>query len=70
MAGWRRLRSRAPPSRWSRPRRLIARLLPDSVWLVGFITLFAALMYELRWFSVTANKKAARNDRAAFRQAG
>ena len=32
------------------PRRLIARFLPDSVWLVGFLALFAALMYELRWF--------------------
>jgi hypothetical protein len=32
------------------PRKWIARLLPDLVWLVGFVTLFAALMYELRWF--------------------
>ena len=32
------------------PRALIARLAPDLVWLAGFVALFAALMYELRWF--------------------
>jgi hypothetical protein len=32
------------------PRRLIAWLLPDLVWLIPFVTLFAALMYEMRWF--------------------
>jgi hypothetical protein len=32
------------------PRALIARLLPDLVWLVGFVALFAAILYELRWF--------------------
>jgi hypothetical protein len=32
------------------PHRLIARLLPDLVWLTPFMALLAALMYEMRWF--------------------
>ena len=31
-------------------RRVIARLPPDLVWLVPCAALFAALMYEMRWF--------------------
>jgi hypothetical protein len=32
------------------PRRLLARLLPDLVWLVPVVALLAAVMYEMRWF--------------------
>jgi len=32
------------------PRRWIARLLPDLLWLVPVVLIFAALMYERRWF--------------------
>jgi hypothetical protein len=32
------------------PARLIARLLPDLLWLVPVVLIFAALMYERRWF--------------------
>ena len=32
------------------PRRLLARLPADLVWLVPFVAVLAALMYEMRWF--------------------
>lgn len=32
------------------PKRLVARLLPDLLWLVPVVLIFAALMYERRWF--------------------
>jgi hypothetical protein len=32
------------------PKRLAARLAPDLVWLVPAVLIFAALMYEKRWF--------------------
>jgi hypothetical protein len=32
------------------PARWIARLLPDLLWLVPVVLMFAALMYERRWF--------------------
>ena len=32
------------PSRW------VGRLLPDLLWLVPVVLIFAALMYERRWF--------------------
>lgn len=32
------------------PKRLAARLSPDLVWLVPAVLIFAALMYEKRWF--------------------
>ena len=32
------------------PRRWAARLLPDLLWLVPIVLIFAALMYERRWF--------------------
>jgi hypothetical protein len=32
------------PSRW------VARLLPDLLWLVPVVLIFAAVMYERRWF--------------------
>lgn len=32
------------------PRRLLAWLPADLVWLVPFVAVLAALMYEVRWF--------------------
>jgi hypothetical protein len=32
------------------PRSWLTRLLPDLVWLIPAAALFAALMYEMRWF--------------------
>jgi hypothetical protein len=32
------------------PTRWVARLLPDLLWLVPVVLIFAALMYERRWF--------------------
>jgi hypothetical protein len=32
------------------PRRVLAWLLPDLVWLVPVVALVAAVMYEMRWF--------------------
>jgi hypothetical protein len=32
------------------PRRLLSRLLPDLAWLVPFVLILAALIYEARWF--------------------
>ena len=32
------------------PRRLIAWLPPDFIWLIPIVALLAALMYEMRWF--------------------
>ena len=32
------------------PKRWMARLLPDLLWLVPVVLIFAALMYERRWF--------------------
>jgi hypothetical protein len=32
------------------PNRWLGRLLPDLLWLVPLMLIFAALMYERRWF--------------------
>jgi hypothetical protein len=32
------------------PKAWVARLLPDLLWLVPVVLIFAALMYERRWF--------------------
>jgi len=32
------------------PKSWVARLLPDVLWLVPLVMIFAALMYERRWF--------------------
>jgi hypothetical protein len=32
------------------PQRLVSRLLPDLVWLIGCVLIVAALIYEARWF--------------------
>lgn len=35
---------------WVIPSRWIEKLLPDLLWLLPLVLIFAALMYERRWF--------------------